>query len=168
MGTFSTNFDLEIPKDVKIAIVVSKFNEKITTALLDGAMNQLDKSGVDLQNVSVHYVPGSLELAVVAKTCAANGADAVICLGCVIRGDTSHYDYVCNTTALSTAQVATDTGVPCIFGVLTVDNESQALERIGGAQGHKGEEAALTALHTIATLREISKPTSKSGAGFVS
>jgi 6,7-dimethyl-8-ribityllumazine synthase len=165
MGTFSNN-NLETPTDVDIAIVVSRFNEKITSALLDGALNAFDKAGVARDKIDVHYVPGSLELAVVAKAAAVRGADAVVCLGAVIRGDTSHYEYVCNTTALSIADVATSTGVPCIFGVLTVDNESQAQERIGGAHGHKGEEAATTALETIATLRSITRP--KATTGFTS
>lgn len=165
MGTF-TGSQEELPTNVTVAIVVSRFNETITSALLDGALNEFDRRGVARDEIDVHYVPGSLELAVVAKACALQGVDAVVCLGAVIRGDTSHYEYVCNTTALSTAEVATSTGVPVIFGVLTVDNESQARERIGGAHGHKGEEAALSALETVATLRSIT--TSKSSTGFTS
>jgi 6,7-dimethyl-8-ribityllumazine synthase len=163
MGTFSSS-QTDIT-DVRIAIVVSRFNEKITSALLDGAMNELDKRGVDRDHVDVYYVPGSMELAVVARKCALKGVDAVICLGAVVRGDTPHFEYVSNTSALSIADVATSTGVPCIFGVLTVNNDSQAQERIGGAHGHKGEEAAATALETIATLREVDE-TKKSGTGF--
>lgn len=147
--------------DLRIAIVVSRFNEPITSALLDGALNEFDKRGVARDQVEVFYVPGSLEIAVVAQACAHKGIDAVVCLGAVVRGDTAHFEYVANTTALSIADVATRTGVPCIFGVLTVDNDQQARERIGGSQGHKGEEAASTALETIATLRSV-----KAGLAF--
>jgi len=146
---------------LRIAVVVSKFNEKITTALLDGALNELDKAGVDREKVEVFNVPGALELAVVARACADTEVDAVICLGAVIRGETAHFEYVANTAALAISNVGISTGVPCIFGVLTVDNEQQALDRIGGSQGHKGEEAAATALETIATLKQVKEGTKK-------
>ena len=166
MGNFAAK-DIENIGQVRVAIVVSRFNEQITSALLDGALNEFDKNGVQRDQIDVYYVPGAMELAVVAKECADSGADAVVCLGAVVRGDTPHFEYVSNTCALSIAKVATKTGVPCIFGVLTVDNESQARERIGGAQGHKGEEAALSALETIATLRAVRK-SKKPSTGFVS
>lgn len=165
MGKFSP-VKIENMENANISIVVSRFNEKITSPLLDGAINVLDKHGISRDKVGVFYVPGAMELAVVAKECAERGADAVICLGAVIRGGTPHFEYVSNTCALSVAEVATSTGVPCIFGVLTVDNETQALERIGGQEGHKGEEAAMSALETIATLREV-RNAKKSSTGFV-
>lgn len=165
MGKFSPT-KLENMESANIAIVVSRYNEKITAPLLDGAINILDKHGISRDKVNVFYVPGALELAVVAKECAGRGADAIICLGAVIRGDTPHFEYVSNTSALSIAQVATTTGVPCIFGVLTLDNETQALERVGGQVGHKGEEAAMSALETIATLREV-RDIKKASTGFV-
>ncbi len=154
MGKYS-NITIEKIEDVKIAIVVSRFNEDITNALLDGALNEFDAFGIGRDQIDLYYVPGSLELAVVARECASNEVDAVVCLGAVVRGDTPHFEYVSNTSALSIAGVANATGVPCIFGVLTVDNESQARERIGGAQGHKGMEAAQSAIETISTLREV-------------
>lgn len=171
MGTFSPH-DIDKIEDLRIAIVVSRFNEDITSALLDGALNECDALGVTRDQIDVHYVPGALEIAVVAQACAHKGADAVICLGAVIRGDTAHFEYVANTAALSIAQVALASGVPCIFGVLTVDNQAQALERIGGAQGHKGREAAATALETVATLRAVTSQKADKKAskltGFVS
>ncbi len=169
MGKFA-KAEIENIEEIRISIVVSRFNEKITSALLDGALNELDKNSVSRDKVDVFYVPGSLELAVVAKACAANGADAVICLGAVIRGDTAHFEYVSNTTALAISDVALTTGVPCIFGVLTVDSEQQAQERIGGSEGHKGEEAAASALETIATLKKVVDAPSaskKKSTGFI-
>jgi len=169
MGTHA-NVHIEKIEDVKIAIVVSRFNEEITNALLDGALNEFDTFGIARDQINVYYVPGAMELAVVAKECASNDVDAVVCLGAVIRGDTPHFEYVSNTSALSIAGVASATGVPCIFGVLTVDNESQARERIGGAQGHKGNEAAQSAIETISTLREVrdgKKKSKTSMTGFV-
>ena len=168
MGTFS-NVAIEKIDEVKIAIVVSRFNEDITNALLDGALNEFDNFGIAKDQIDVYYVPGALELAVVAKECAGNEVDAVVCLGAVVRGDTPHFEYVSNTCALSIASIASATGVPCIFGVLTVDSESQARERIGGAQGHKGNEAARSAIETISTLREVrnSKKKRVSTTGFV-
>lgn len=165
MGQFSPA-KIENLGSANIAIVVSRYNEKITAPLLDGAINMLDKHGISRDKVNVYYVPGALELAVIAKECASRGADAIICLGAVIRGDTPHFEYVSSTCALSIANVATSTGVPCIFGVLTVDNETQALERIGGQEGHKGEEAAMSALETIATLREV-RNAKESSTGFL-
>ena len=164
MGQFSPA-EIDNLGNVHIAIVVSRFNEKITSALLDGALNELDKHNIARDRVDVHYVPGSMEIAIVAKACAVKNVDAVICLGAVIRGDTPHFEYVSSASSNAIANVALETGVPCIFGVLTVDNESQALERVGGAQGHKGNEAAASALETIATLRNITSP-KKSSVGF--
>lgn len=166
MGQYSSAESIDASQ-LKIAIVVSKFNEKITNGLLDGALNEFDKAGLSRDKIQVFNVPGALEIAVVAKACAQQGVDAVVCLGAVIRGDTAHFEYVANAASLSIAEVATSTGVPCIFGVLTVDNESQALERIGGSQGHKGEEAAATAIETVVTLKNVSGAYSSSGAGFV-
>jgi 6,7-dimethyl-8-ribityllumazine synthase len=101
-------------------------------------------------------VPGCFELPVVAKELATSGSfDAIICIGAVVRGDTPHFDYVSSGTANGIQRAALDTGVPVIFGVLTVDNEEQALERIGGAEGHKGREAALTAIEMAHTMSEI-------------
>ena len=154
--------------DIRLSVVVSRFNEPITSALLDGALNECDRRGVSRDHIDVFYVPGALEIAVVAKECAGRGADAVVCLGAVVKGDTPHFEYVANTAALSIADVATSTGVPCIFGVLTVENESQARERIGGSQGHKGEEAAATAIDTIETLREVDAAFSGKSTGFLS
>ena len=167
MGKYSAS-DTSDLGSIRLSIVVSRFNETITSALLDGALNECDRRGVTRDRIDVFYIPGALEIAVVAKECAVRGADAVVCLGAVVKGDTPHFEYVANTAALSIAEVATSTGVPCIFGVLTVENEAQALERIGGAQGHKGEEAAATAIDTIRALREVEAAFSGKSTGFLS
>ena len=112
--------------------------------------------GLDLGALTSVEVPGCFELAVVAKELASSGRfDAVICLGAVIRGDTPHFDYVSSGTASGLQRAALDTGVPVIFGVLTTDNEEQALERVGGSAGHKGRDAALTAIEMVHTMRRV-------------
>jgi 6,7-dimethyl-8-ribityllumazine synthase len=109
--------------------------------------------------VPVHWVPGAFEIPLVAQRLAGSGGfDAVICLGAVIRGDTPHFDFVAGECAAGVARVALDTGVPCIFGVLTTDDLSQAMARAGGAEGNKGSEAAATALETAALLRSLPGP----------
>jgi 6,7-dimethyl-8-ribityllumazine synthase len=141
---------------MRIALVVARFNEPITTALLEGARRALRDRGVRDDDVELAWVPGAFELPVVAKRLAHSGAaDAVVCLGAVIRGDTPHFDYVAGEAARGLQQAALDTGVPVVFGVLTTDTQQQALDRVGGCEGHKGEEAALTALEMVALLRRL-------------
>jgi 6,7-dimethyl-8-ribityllumazine synthase len=141
---------------MRVALVVARFNEEITAALLDGARRALAERGVAGDRVELAWVPGAFELPVVAKRLAESGAvDAVVCLGAVIRGDTPHFDYVAGEAARGLQQAALDTGVPVVFGVLTTDTRQQALDRVGGSEGHKGEEAALTALEMVALLRGL-------------
>jgi 6,7-dimethyl-8-ribityllumazine synthase len=141
---------------LRIAVVVARFNAHVTGPLYDGCREELAGRGLDLETLTGVEVPGCFELPVVAKELAASGRyDAVICIGAVIRGDTPHFDYVSSGTASGIQRAALDTGVPVIFGVLTTDNEEQALERVGGAAGHKGREAALTAIEMAITMRRL-------------
>lgn len=141
---------------LRVATVVGRFNEHVTGRLLEGATAVLARHGITGDDAPVHWVPGAFELPVVAQRLAASGAyDAVVCIGAVIRGDTPHFDYVAGECAAGIARVALDTGVPVVFGVLTVDTLDQAVDRCGGSAGHKGEEAAMTALETAALLRSL-------------
>jgi 6,7-dimethyl-8-ribityllumazine synthase len=141
---------------MRIAIVVSRFNEHITGPLLDGARRALRDRGVADDDVTVAWVPGAFELPLVAKRLASGGTcDAVVCLGAVIRGDTPHFDYVAGEAARGLQEAALATGVPIVFGVLTTDTLQQALDRVGGCEGHKGEEAASTALEMVELLRRL-------------
>jgi 6,7-dimethyl-8-ribityllumazine synthase len=139
---------------MRVALVVARFNRDITEELLNGAETVLRKH--DAEHVLVVWVPGAFELPLVAKRLASNHAiDAVVCLGAVIRGETPHFEYVAGEAAAGIARAALDTGKPVIFGVLTVDNRDQARERLGGTEGHKGEEAALTAIEMVSLLRAL-------------
>lgn len=139
---------------MRFAIVVSRFNRDVTQKLHEGCADELRTRGARETDVAIHNVPGCFELPLLAKSLAASGRfDAIICLGAIIRGDTPHFEYVSSATANGIQQAGLDTGVPVIFGVLTVDNEQQAYERVGGAAGHKGREAALTAIEMIAAMR---------------
>ena len=139
---------------MRIAIVAGRFNDHITTLLLDGALATLQKAGLD--DLPVHWVPSAFEIPLVAQRLSASGScDAVICLGAVIRGGTPHFDYVAGEAAAGLARVALDTGVPVVFGVLTTDDFDQAYARVGGAAGHKGEEAALAAIEMVTLLRQL-------------
>jgi 6,7-dimethyl-8-ribityllumazine synthase len=139
---------------MRFAVAVARFNRDITEALLEGAETALRKHDAD--DVTVAWVPGAFELPLVAKRLAVSGeVDAVICLGAVIRGETAHFEYVAGEAASGITRAALDTGVPVIFGVLTVDTREQAFDRIGGKEGHKGEEAALTAIEMVSLLRAL-------------
>lgn len=141
---------------IRVAVVVSRFNQDITGPLLDGARRALTGRGVADDDLLVAWVPGAFELPLVAKQLAGSDAcDAVVCLGAVIRGDTPHFDYVAGEAARGLQEAALATGVPVVFGVLTTDTRRQALDRVGGCEGHKGEEAALTALEMVALLRRL-------------
>ncbi|HSU79660.1 MAG TPA: 6,7-dimethyl-8-ribityllumazine synthase [Candidatus Angelobacter sp.] len=136
-----------IGSGLKIAIVVGRFNEFITSKLLSGALDALKRHGVEDNDVDVAWVPGAFELPFIAKKMAAsNNYDAVITLGTVIRGSTSHYDIVCNETAKGVAQASMTTGIPVIFGVVTTENIEQAIERAGTKAGNKGWDSAVTAI----------------------
>ena len=131
----------------KFCIVISRFNEFIGGKLLSGAVDELKRHGVDEANIDVVWCPGAFEIPLVAKKCANTGNySAIITLGAVIKGSTSHYDYVCAEVSKGVASVSLETGVPVIFGVLTTDNIEQAIERAGTKAGNKGSEAAKSAI----------------------
>ena len=141
-------------EQVHIAIVASRFNEFITSKLLSGAEDGLVRHGVPGENIDVAWVPGAFEIPVVALRLAQSGKyDAVICLGAVIRGSTSHYDYVCAEVSKGVANVSLNTGVPVLFGVLTTDTIEQAIERAGTKAGNKGAECAQGAIEMVNLLR---------------
>lgn len=141
---------------LKIAVVVSRFNDLITEKLLYGALGALESHDVAEDNIHVAWVPGAFELPLVATKLAISGQfDAVITLGCVIRGATSHYDYVCSEAAKGIAKASEKSGIPVIFGVLTTENLEQAFERAGSKAGNKGAESALAAIETANLLKSL-------------
>ena len=143
-------------KGLKFGIVVARFNEFITSKLLGGALDTLHRHEAEDENVDVAWVPGAFEIPMVAKKMAESGQyDAVICLGTVIRGSTSHYDYVCNEVSKGVAQVGLSTGVPTIFGVLTTENIEQAIERAGTKAGNKGADGAMAAMEMANLLKKV-------------
>jgi len=143
-------------KDMTIGIVVSEWNPDITKALLKGALNILKKNGVLEKNIIVKYVPGSFELPLGAQLLEeAHHPDAIICLGCVIKGETSHYDYICSSVSNGIMQLNLKFSKPFIFGVLTCNTNQQATDRAGGIMGNKGEEAAHTAIAMVLLKKEI-------------
>ncbi|HGO1659670.1 TPA: 6,7-dimethyl-8-ribityllumazine synthase [Staphylococcus aureus] len=145
-----------IGKDLKVAIVVSRFNDFITGRLLEGAKDTLIRHDVNEDNIDAAFVPGAFEIPLVAKKLASSGNyDAVITLGCVIRGATSHYDYVCNEVAKGVSKVNDQTNVPVIFGILTTESIEQAVERAGTKAGNKGAEAAVSAIEMANLLKSI-------------
>lgn len=146
-GTASKKVDLS---SKKVAIVVASWNEEITEALYEGAVHTLVESGVQKSNIIRKDVPGSFELSLGGLWMAERkDIDAVICLGCVIQGDTPHFDYICQAVAYGITEAGLKTRKPVIFGVLTTLNKTQALERAGGKLGNKGEEAAITAIEML-------------------
>ena len=137
-------------KSKRIAIVVSEWNDQITDALLAGAVDVLRAQGLKKDSLIVKYVPGSFELSLGAQYLASEKKiDAVICLGCVIQGETRHFDFICDAVANGITNVGLKYNKPVIFGVLTTDNMQQALDRAGGKHGNKGEEAAVTAVKML-------------------
>ena len=141
---------------LKIGIVAAKFNEFITTKLVEGAEEGLSENGVDGTDVTIAYVPGSFEIPVVASKMAHSGNyDAVICLGAVIKGDTDHYEFVAGEATRGIAEASISSGIPVIFGVLTTHNMQHALERSGGRKGTAGHSCALTAIETVNVLRTV-------------
>lgn len=140
----------------KIAIVVSDFNIHITEKLLEGALNRLKVKGKTDKDITIIHVPGAVEIPLVAKALALTEEyAAILALGSVIRGETSHYDYVCEQVSQGCQKVMLDHMVPVIFGVLTTENDEQAYDRVGGKHGHKGEDAADAALHMIQVIKNI-------------
>lgn len=145
-----------VAKNVRIGIVAARFNEFITSKLLGGALDGLKRHEVNEEQIDVAWVPGAFEIPLIAQSMAKSGKyDAVICLGAVIRGATSHYDYVCSEVSKGIAQISLQTGVPVLFGVLTTDNIEQAIERAGSKAGNKGYDCATGAIEMINLLREM-------------
>ena len=144
------------PEGMKVGIVASRFNEIIVNKLLGGAVDGLVRHGVEDENITAAWVPGAFEIPTAASKMAASGKyDAVICVGAVIRGDTTHYDYVCNEVSKGVATVGLSTGVPTLFGVLTTENIEQAIERAGTKAGNKGADAAMGAIEMANLLKKL-------------
>jgi 6,7-dimethyl-8-ribityllumazine synthase len=140
---------------LRFAIVVGRFYEDLADRLVEGATRVFEEAGGD---VDVHDVPGAFELPLAAKACAQSGRYAgVVCLGAVIRGETDHYDYVCASAAYGIQSVQIETGVPCAFGVLTVENLDQALARSGGDKRDQGYNAALAVVHMAELVRDLAR-----------
>jgi 6,7-dimethyl-8-ribityllumazine synthase len=147
-------------RGLKFAVLVAKFNSFISDRLLDGALNALQRTGTAAEDIEVVRVPGSWELPVVAAELARQKRhDAVICLGAVIRGDTPHFDYVAGQAASGLASIATETGVPVVFGVLTTTTLEQAIDRAGAKSGNKGYDAAMTAVEMGNLMRLLRSKT---------
>lgn len=142
--------------EVKIGIVAARFNEFIVSKLIGGALDGLKRHDVEEDNITLAWVPGAFEIPLAAKKMAQTGNyDAIICLGTVIRGATSHYDYVCNEVSKGIASVSLETGVPVMFGVVTTENIEQAIERAGTKAGNKGYDCALGAIEMINLLKQV-------------
>lgn len=147
-----------VAQGMKVGIVASRFNEFIVNKLVSGAQDALVRHGVEDDDIDLAWVPGAFEIPVIAKKMAASGRyDAVICLGAVIRGATSHYDYVCNEVSKGVATVSLQTGVPTLFGVLTTENIEQAVERSGTKAGNKGYDTACSAIEMVNLMRNMEK-----------
>jgi 6,7-dimethyl-8-ribityllumazine synthase len=145
-------------ENMRFGIVVSDWNNEITYSLLDGVLVTLEKHGADKQNIVVKHVPGSFELTLGAQFIAEyDDVDAVICLGCIIQGETPHFTYICQSVTHGITQLNLEYNIPFIFGVLTTENLEQAKERSGGRLGNKGTEAAVTAIKMAALQREMEK-----------
>lgn len=147
-----------VAEGTRVGIVASRFNEFITNKLVGGALDGLKRHNVDEAQVDVAWVPGAFEIPLIASKMAKSGKyDAVICVGAVIRGNTSHYDYVCNEVSKGIASVSLDSGIPVLFGILTTENIEQAIERAGTKAGNKGYDCALSAIEMVNLIREIEK-----------
>lgn len=147
-----------VSENIKIGIVAARFNEFITSKLLSGAIDGLERHNVAKNDIDVAWVPGAFEIPLIAKKMAESGKyDAIICLGAVIRGATSHYDYVCNEVSKGVASVSLSSGIPVMFGVVTTENIEQAIERAGTKAGNKGYDCALGAIEMVNLIREINK-----------
>ena len=144
------------PQGMKVGIVAARFNEIIVNKLLGGAVDGLVRHGVQEENITAAWVPGAFEIPVAAQKMAQSGNyDAVICVGTVIRGDTSHYDYVCNEVSKGIAHVSLETGIPVLFGVLTTENIEQAIARAGSKAGNKGYDCALSAIEMVNLMNQM-------------
>ncbi len=147
-----------IAQGLKFGIVVSRFNELVTSKLLDGAIDCLKRHGTNEEDIEIFYSPGSFEMPLIAKKIAQTGKyNAVICLGAIIRGETPHFDYIASEVSKGIAQVQLETGIPVAFGVITTDDVEQALNRAGMKNGNKGWDAALTAIEMANLINQIKK-----------
>jgi 6,7-dimethyl-8-ribityllumazine synthase len=145
-----------VAEGIRIGIVVARFNEFITSKLLGGAVDGLVRHGMNEEDIDVAWVPGAFEIPLIAKKMAKSGKyDAVIALGAVIRGSTSHYDYVCNEVSKGVAAASMESGVPVMFGVVTTENIEQAIERAGTKAGNKGYDCALGAIEMVNLIRNL-------------
>lgn len=145
-----------VSKDIRIGIVAARFNEFITSKLVGGALDALKRHDVNEDSVDIAWVPGAFEIPLIASKMAKSGKyDAVICLGAVIRGSTSHYDYVCSEVSKGIAQVSLASDIPVMFGVLTTENIEQAIERAGSKAGNKGFDCAVGAIEMVNLIHEI-------------
>lgn len=145
-----------VTEEIKVGIVAARFNEFITSKLLGGALDCLKRHNVQDENIAVAWVPGAFEIPLIASKMAKSGRyDAIICLGAVIRGSTSHYDYVCSEVSKGIAHVSLNSDIPVMFGVLTTENIEQAIERAGTKAGNKGYDSAASAIEMVNLIREI-------------
>lgn len=145
-----------VSKDIRIGIVAARFNEFITSKLLGGALDGLKRHEVSEDSIDIAWVPGAFEIPLIASKMAKSGKyDAVICLGAVIRGSTTHYDYVCSEVSKGVAHVSLNSDIPVMFGVLTTENIEQAIERAGTKAGNKGFDCAVGAIEMVNLIREM-------------
>ena len=145
-----------VAEGLKIGIVAARFNEFIVNKLVSGAEDACVRHGVNDDDITLAWVPGAFEIPVIAKKMAQSGKyDAIICVGAVIRGDTSHYDLVCNESAKGIAQVELATGIPVLFGVITTENIEQAIARAGSKAGNKGYDCALSAIEMVNLMKQL-------------
>lgn len=155
MNTFEGKL---VSKDIRVGIVAARFNEFITSKLLSGALDTLIRHDVKDENIDVAWVPGAFEIPLIAsKMAKSKKYDAVICLGAVIRGSTTHYDYVCSEVSKGIATISLNSEIPVMFGVLTTENIEQAIERAGTKAGNKGSDCAMSAIEMVNLIREIEK-----------
>lgn len=153
MRTFEGNL---VSKQIRVGIIAARFNEFITSKLLGGALDGLKRHDVSDDCIDIAWVPGAFEIPLIASKMAKSGKyDAVICLGAVIRGSTSHYDYVCSEVSKGIAQVSLSSNIPVMFGVLTTENIEQAIERAGSKAGNKGYDCAVGAIEMVNLIHEI-------------
>lgn len=145
-----------VASGLKVGIVAARFNEFIVSELVSGALDGLKRHDVKEEDIDIAWVPGAFEIPLIAdKMAKSKKYDAVICLGTVIRGATSHYDYVCNEVSKGIAQVSLNTGIPVLFGVVTTENIEQAIERAGTKAGNKGYDCALSAIEMVQLIKEV-------------
>ena len=158
---------LDEVKEKRFAIVTAEWNDEITEALRQGAVDTLSEHGITEENIVSQFVPGSYELTLAAQWMAARpDIDAVLCLGCVVQGETRHFDFICDAVATGLMQVNMRYSKPVVFGVLTTENQQQAKERAGGSYGNKGSEAALTALKMLSLRKNLDDSEAKKPIGF--